>query len=106
MRTLIEADPDRFFAWSLTVALFVKLLLALTVPLTGDEAYFLVWAENLDFGYYDHPPMVGWVVALLSLAGDHLLLYRLFPLAVTLGIVVLFHCGRRELSIVELKRAA
>jgi 4-amino-4-deoxy-L-arabinose transferase-like glycosyltransferase len=34
--------------------------------LTGDEAYFLVWGQRPDIGYYDHPPMVGWLLALLA----------------------------------------
>lgn len=40
--------------------------LAVVTPLTGDEAYFLAWGLRPDIGYYDHPPMIGWLLALLA----------------------------------------
>ncbi len=33
--------------------------------MTGDEAYFVEWGAFPDYGYYDHPPMIGWLLALL-----------------------------------------
>ena len=56
----------------------LKLALILLVPLTGDEAYFIVWGYELSLGYYDHPPMVGWVLYLISGLADNLVVYRLF----------------------------
>ena len=47
------------------------------LPLTGDEAYFITWGKNLDYGYYDHPPMVGWFLSLMLLAGDAIVWLRL-----------------------------
>lgn len=32
-------------------------------PLSGDEAYYWLWGWHPALGYYDHPPMVGWLVA-------------------------------------------
>lgn len=51
------------------LALFVfRVWFAAVLPMTGDEAYFVVWGEQPAGGYYDHPPMVGWwLVALLKL---------------------------------------
>ena len=42
-----------------------KLWLSAVLPLTGDEAYFLYWGIYPDFGYYDHPPMIGWLLYLM-----------------------------------------
>lgn len=56
----------------------LKWLLIVNVPLTGDEAYFIVWGHSLSLGYYDHPPMVGWVLGLMSQVADDLLWYRSF----------------------------
>jgi hypothetical protein len=64
---------------------FVQLLLAWQVPITSDEAYFYTWAAHLDVNYYDHPPMVGWLIFLFSLAGRHIFFFRL--IAVVTGIV-------------------
>ena len=52
-----------YLALALTVAF--KFWLAAVLPMTGDEAYFVYWGVYPDLGYYDHPPMVGWILALL-----------------------------------------
>ena len=38
--------------------------------MTGDEAYFLSWGRHPDWGFYDHPPMVGWWLAPLLAVSD------------------------------------
>ncbi len=43
----------------------LKLVLAATAPFSGDEAYFLIWGRQPALGFYDHPPMVGWLLALM-----------------------------------------
>lgn len=63
---------------SLGLVALLKLALLFLLPLTGDEAYFIYWAQELKLGYYDHPPAVGWLLALLGLISDNLFLYRGF----------------------------
>lgn len=38
-----------------------RLALAAVVPLYETEAYYWLWSRNLAAGYFDHPPMTGWV---------------------------------------------
>ncbi len=58
----------------------VRLLAAGLIPLTEDEAYYRLWAQHLQFGYYDHPPMIAWWIRLgQTLAGDTPLGVRLVP---------------------------
>lgn len=57
--------PTNLFKLALLATLAIKLVLAYVLPMSGDEAYFIVWAKHPDFGYYDHPPMVGWILHLL-----------------------------------------
>ena len=33
------------------------------LPVTQDEAYYFYWAKFLDFGYFDHPPMIAWLAS-------------------------------------------
>ena len=61
-----ERDARRWFYGALAGTLLFRLWLSVAVPFTGDEAYFLVWGQRPDIGYYDHPPMVGWLLALLA----------------------------------------
>ena len=60
------ASVRRWFLWSLGATLAFRAWLAAVVPFTGDEAYFLVWGQQPAIGYYDHPPMIGWLLALLA----------------------------------------
>jgi 4-amino-4-deoxy-L-arabinose transferase-like glycosyltransferase len=41
------------------VAIF-RLLIAPHLGLGADEAHYLIYALNLDWSYFDHPPLVGW----------------------------------------------
>src|SRR3990170_4592795 len=53
------------FYVALLLTLAFKFWLAIALPMTGDEAYFIYWGVYPDYGFYDHPPMVGWILALL-----------------------------------------
>src|SRR6202023_787550 len=58
---------------ALTVLALValRLVAAAWTPLTFDEAYYWMWSKHLAGGYYDHPPMVAYVIRLGTLmAGD------------------------------------
>lgn len=53
------------FYGTLALTLAFKFWLAQTLPMTGDEAYFIYWGVYPELGFYDHPPMIGWFLALL-----------------------------------------
>lgn len=59
------------------LALLIKLVLAALLPMTGDEAYFVLWGRHLDYGYYDHPPMAGWMTWLMLHISEHPVMVRL-----------------------------
>ncbi len=54
-----------FFA-ALAMTLAFRLWFAHALPFTGDEAYFYYWGVTPDWGFYDHPPMVGWWLGALN----------------------------------------
>src|SRR6202049_4033871 len=65
-------------AWAIVIAAtLVRLVVAARLPLSGDEAYYWEWSRRLAFGYFDHPPMVAWVIALFSFGLKNTLLIRL-----------------------------
>lgn len=72
----------------------LKVLLAAWLPVTSDEAYFTLWAKTLEAGYYDHPPMVGWLLWLLAPLGQSPVALRataiVGPILVGLGLYALF----------------
>lgn len=82
------------FLLALTAA---RLVAAAVIPLTEDEAYYRLWAGTLQLGYYDHPPMIAWMIrAGMTLAGDDPLGVRLLPtLACGLTGFLVFDLARR-----------
>ena len=50
----------RLFAALLVLTLTFRFWLGAAFPITGDEAYFVWWGWMPAWGFYDHPPMIGW----------------------------------------------
>ncbi|MFT8418779.1 MAG: glycosyltransferase family 39 protein, partial [Acetobacter sp.] len=75
----------------LALLTLVRLVLAASIPLAPDEAYYRIWAQAPAGGYFDHPPMVAvWVRLGLFLAGDTALGVRLMgPVSICLGTVLI-----------------
>ena len=75
------AFPASLSRWLLAAGLFsllLRLWISVTFPVTGDEAFFYWWGVYPDWGYSDHPPMVGWLIALMrATLGDSLWSIRL-----------------------------
>lgn len=63
---LSAAGLRRAFFALLAATLGFRLWFAHVLPFTGDEAYFYYWGVTPDWGFYDHPPMVGWWLGALD----------------------------------------
>jgi len=88
-------QPQRVFLIVFCSVLLIKFWFAATLPMTGDEALFYWWAQRPSLGYYDHPPMIGWLLAVSAQISNEVLWLRvwsvLIPFAVAVGIVDLSH---------------
>jgi len=74
----------RLTPWQATLLLVViSSLLRLTtstgVGLGTDEAHYALYGFYLDISYYDHPPMIGWLQAIILLFSDSDLALRIMP---------------------------
>lgn len=81
-----ENKTNNTFAVILSTTFALKLILSAWFPITGDEAYFTLWGLYPDYGYYDHPPMLGWWLAAQMQVSDALWWLRLPSVLVTTGI--------------------
>ncbi len=83
-------DARKLFFILLAATLAFRFWLAWAMPVTGDEAYFIWWGRVPDWGFYDHPPMVGWWLAALLAVSDAAWWLRLpvllLPGALALGV--------------------
>ncbi len=81
----------RGFCWLLLAMLPVYFVLAAVVPPFDDELYYWCWSRELQLSYYDHPPMVAYMIrASTELFGDSILAIRLpavLSAAVVAGVI-------------------
>ena len=63
--------------FALATTLLFRVWLSAAAPVTADEAYFILWGRSPALGYYDHPPMVGWMLAPLAAFSEAAWLMRL-----------------------------
>ncbi|MBF5044535.1 glycosyltransferase family 39 protein [Aggregicoccus sp. 17bor-14] len=57
----------------LGLAALVRVALSAGTDLYFDEAYYWQWAQALDWSYFDHPPLVAWLIAALGVRTGALL---------------------------------
>ncbi|MFT3688116.1 ArnT family glycosyltransferase [Paenirhodobacter sp.] len=80
-------------ALAFVAALTALRLLALAFDRTDifvDEAQYWLWGQRLDFGYYSKPPLIGWVIRLVTdLAGSDAPFWLRMPGALLHGITAL-----------------
>ncbi len=82
-------DPQSALVILIVLSAFVRLIAAINLGLGNDEAYHFLYAAHPALSYYDHPPMMAWVVmAGLTLTGNHA-----YAWAVRFGFIVLFGCS-------------
>ena len=58
-----------FWAFSFILFLTALRILALAITPTDlfvDEAQYWFWGQNLDFGYYSKPPLIAWLIRLVT----------------------------------------
>jgi len=85
---IVAVSFPRFACWSLCLVP-VYLLLAAVVPPFDDELYYWCWSRDLQFSYYDHPPMVAYMIRIATeLFGDSIVAIRL-PAVLSAFVVML-----------------
>jgi 4-amino-4-deoxy-L-arabinose transferase-like glycosyltransferase len=84
----------------LVIAIFLaKLAFALLVPPNGDEAYYFLWGQHLQWSYRDHAPMVGWGEGLGARLFGWTPLGLRFPTFLTMaGTIFLFRLWARKFA--------
>jgi hypothetical protein len=70
-----KSELKQYSVYALAMILLTALLRLLMIGQVGlgdDEAHYWMWSKNLDWSYFDHPPLVAWIIAFFtSIGGDH-----------------------------------
>lgn len=90
-----------------TVSLFSVLLFTLlsiahawVMPFSADEAHYALYGQFLDWSYFDHPPMVGWLQAMSLLWGESEFALRVLPITLSgLSLLLLYRLTQEEFGV-------
>lgn len=69
MSTKLSVTDKRLIS-GIFLVLMINMLQAFLTPISEDEAYYWLWSQYPDWGYFDHPPMVAWWISIG---------YKIFP---------------------------
>jgi len=91
--------------WFLVAGLFLgRLVMALVLPLTPQEAYYWNYSRHLALSYFDHPPLTAWTIYLFTLLFGHTeLAVRLPALLYSAGSFFFLYALVRKLAEPRLK---
>src|ERR1700748_3548892 len=88
---LNKSSSGKIIAWFLLLWTILNAIQAFTLELQGDEAYYWLYSRYLDWGYFDHPPMVAAFIRIgYSLLHNELGVRLLTVLASTASVYMLW----------------
>jgi 4-amino-4-deoxy-L-arabinose transferase-like glycosyltransferase len=61
----------------------IHLLVASRVGLGSDEAHYALYGLHLDWSYFDHPPLIGWIQAVALVFSESEFSLRVFPILIS-----------------------
>jgi 4-amino-4-deoxy-L-arabinose transferase-like glycosyltransferase len=95
LETDVRDQTERIWLAALVGLTALRLILAATLPLAPDEAYYWLWSRHLQAGYFDHPPMVAVFIRIgtVFLGASPLGVRLLGPLAAGVGSLLLWRAG-------------
>lgn len=95
---------ERIGLKSIVMILGIYLILAAVLPAADDEVYYWTWSKELQWSYFDHPPMTAVLISLSTrLFGDSIFGFRV-PACIATAFVVyvigrLTQCNRLMLGV-------
>lgn len=84
----------------IAIASLVRILMASSIGLGNDEVYYRMYAEQLQWNYFDHPPLVGWLIRLFTfnLRIDNDLTIRLTSIICSAITTYLIYCCGKKIK--------
>ena len=69
-KAISQLTPLQATLWLIFASSLLRLFVAGSAGLCVDEAHYALYGLHLDWSYFDHPPMVGWLQALILQFGE------------------------------------
>ena len=83
--------PWRATLWLTLGVALLHLAVAGRVAFSADEAHYALYGLHLDWSYFDHPPLVGWLQALILPLAQSEFALRLWPIALAAATALLLY---------------
>lgn len=81
MKTIFNRlTPFQATALLVFVSSVLRLIAANSIELTADETHYALYGLHLDWSYLDHPPLIGWLQAIVLQFSDSDLALRVMPI--------------------------
>jgi 4-amino-4-deoxy-L-arabinose transferase-like glycosyltransferase len=96
----LSMNISRPFFMIAVVLLIIRFATLFVMGIMPQDAYYYFYGENLALSYFDHPPMIGWLLRLFTtIFGKSIFVVHLADFTVTLATVAVFYkLARRFLS--------
>lgn len=97
---LTPSDTLRLIRILLALAIGLRLIYSAAMQLVPDESYYWVWSRHLALGYFDHPPMIAYLIWVGTwLFGDREIGVRFVVAMMSVGtILMIIGIARRTLQ--------
>ncbi len=87
-----------FWIGFISVLTCIYFLYISAVELCSDEAYYWDWSRHLSMGYYDHPPMVAYLISLFtSIVGQNATGVRLGAVFCAVGTLIMVYLTAKNM---------
>lgn len=88
-RFITQLNWKKLFLLTLFIWVSFNVIQSVFMEIMSDEAYYSLYGENLAWGYFDHPPMVGFITWFSSLIFKGNLSVRFMTIVLNLFTIVL-----------------
>jgi 4-amino-4-deoxy-L-arabinose transferase-like glycosyltransferase len=70
---------------------------AWSLPFSADEAHYALYGSFVDWSYFDHPPMVGWLQSITLLFSSSEFSLRVIPIFLSaVSLLILFNLAKKD----------
>ncbi len=80
----VSSNPAKSSVYLVLVITLLRLVVIGFPELTNDEAQYALYGYYLDWSYFDHPPLVGWLNAVVLTVSDSDFALRLWPVVLSI----------------------
>ena len=86
MLSLSKHEGSAVLLAAIAALILLRAVAAAVLPLSADEAYYWLWSKHLAAGYYDHPPMIAFLIrAGTTIFGDTSFGVRVVPVLLSVA---------------------